>query len=153
MQNQAPAEEGAQASTSRKGRFVFVSHDGKDTWVARQIAREIRAAGAYPFLDEAEVGVGDDFEERILEFLEKADELLVLLTPWALDRPYVWAELGLAWGRRIPIVGVLYGMTAAELQARPGMPVFLKRRDLIDINAIGQYFGELAARSQSGPLT
>lgn len=146
-----PLDEGAQVSTTGKRRFVFVSHDGKDLWVARQIAKEIRTAGAYPFLDEAEVGVGDDFEERILEFLGKADELLVLLTPWALDRPYVWAELGVAWGRRIPIVGVLYGMTAADLQARPGMPVFLKRRDLIDINTIEHYFRELALRAGIEP--
>ncbi len=130
-----------------KGYLVFVSHDGKDTWVAKQIAQKIRGAGAEPFLDEAEVEVGGDFEERILEFLMNATELLVLLTPWALERPYVWAELGAAWGRRIPIVGVLYGMTVAELQARPEVPVFLKRRDLIDINDIDRYFGELAKRT------
>jgi hypothetical protein len=28
--------------------------------------------------------------------------LVVLLTPWALERPYVWIELGASWGRRIP---------------------------------------------------
>jgi hypothetical protein len=117
--------------------------------VARQIARAIRTAGAAAFLDEAEVEVGDDFELRILEFLERADELLVLLTPWALERPYVWAEIGAAWGRRIPIVGVLYGMTAAELQTRPGIPVFLKRRDLIVMNDIDRYFEELAKRTGS----
>jgi hypothetical protein len=128
---------------------VFVSHDGQDTWVARQVARAIRIAGAAAFLDEAEVEVGDDFELRILEFLERADELLVLLTPWALERPYVWAEIGAAWGRRIPIVGVLYGMTAAELQTRPGIPVFLKRRDLIVMNDIDRYFEELAKRTGS----
>lgn len=128
---------------------MFVSHDGQDTWVARQIARAIRTAGAAAFLDEAEVEVGDDFELRILEFLERADELLVLLTPWALERPYVWAEIGAAWGRRIPIVGVLYGMTAAELQTRPGIPVFLKRRDLIVMNDIDRYFEELAKRTGS----
>jgi hypothetical protein len=126
---------------------VFVSHDGRDTWVAKQIARAIRESGASPFLDEAEVDVGDDFELRILDFLEQADELLVLLTPWALDRPYVWAEIGAAWGRRIPIVGVLYGMTAAELQIRPGIPVFLKKRDLIDMNEIDKYFEELTKRA------
>lgn len=128
-------------------RLVFVSHDRRDTWVARQIARAIREAGASPFLDEAEVEVGDDFELRILEHLEQAEEFLVLLTPWALDRPYVWAEIGAAWGRRIPIVGVLYGMTAPELQMRPGVPVFLKRRDLIDMNDIDRYFAELGKRA------
>jgi hypothetical protein len=34
---------------------VFVSHSSADTWVAKQIAREIEACGATPFLDEAQV--------------------------------------------------------------------------------------------------
>jgi TIR domain len=126
--------------------LIFISHSSRDTWVAKQIAREISACGASAFLDEADVEVGDDFEERILEFLEKANELLVLLTPWALDRPYVWAELGAAWARRIPIVGVLHGLSAAELQSRESIPIFLKKRDLIDINDVDRYFVELAAR-------
>ena len=88
-----------------------------DIWVAKQIAREISACGAIPFLDEAEIDVGADFEEDILAFLQKADELVVLLTPWALEQPYVWAELGAAWGRQIPIVGLLHGLTVAELQS------------------------------------
>jgi hypothetical protein len=98
------------------GRLVFISHSGTDTWVARQIARAITDCGATPFLDEAEIEVGADFEDDILAFLEKADELVVLLTPWALDRPYVWAELGAAWGRRIPIVVLLLGLSATDLQ-------------------------------------
>jgi len=115
-------------------RNIFVSHSGVDTWVAKQIAREISSCGAIPFLDEADVEVGEDFEEHILAFLEQAHELVVLLTPWALDRPYVWAEIGAAWGRRIPIVGILYGMTPTELHSKSGIPIFLKKRDLIDIN-------------------
>ena len=127
--------------------LIFISHSRKDTWVTKQVAREIIACGASAFLDEADVEVGDDFEERILEFLEKANELLVLLTPWALDRPYVWAELGAAWARRIPIVGVLQGLSAAELQSRESIPIFLKKRDLIDINDVDRYFAELATRA------
>jgi TIR domain len=127
-------------------RFIFISHSSRDTWIAKQIAREISSCGATPFLDEAEIEVGEDFEENILSFLEQAHELLVLLTPWALDRPYVWAELGAAWGRRIPIVGILHGMTPTELQSKPGIPVFLKKRDLVDINEIELYFQQLKSR-------
>lgn len=127
-------------------RFIFISHSSRDTWIAKQIAREISFCGATPFLDEAEIEVGEDFEENILSFLEQAHELLVLLTPWALDRPYVWAELGAAWGRRIPIVGILHGMTPTELQSKPGIPVFLKKRDLVDINEIELYFQQLKSR-------
>lgn len=131
---------------TRNARLVFVSHSGIDTWVARQIAREITACGATPFLDEAEIDVGADFEDDILGFLQKADELVALLTPWALERPYVWAELGAAWGRKIHIVGVLHGLTAGDLQSRPGVPVFLKKRDLVSLNDIDNYFKQLRRR-------
>lgn len=129
-----------------KDRLIFISHSGPDTWVAKQIAREITARGGTPFLDEAEVDAGADFEEDILNFLEKAHELVVLLTPWALDRPYVWAEIGAAWGRRIPIVALLLGITPAELQARTGVPILLKKRDLLQLNEIDTYLIQLAAR-------
>jgi hypothetical protein len=73
---------------------VFISHSSIDTWVAKQIAREIEECGAVPFLDEANIAVGEDFEDRILAALIQAKELLVLLTPWSLSRLYVWAEIG-----------------------------------------------------------
>jgi hypothetical protein len=127
-----------EGDASRKTRLVFISHSSADTWVAKQVAREIEACGATPFLDEAEVDAGADFEEDILNFLERAHELVVLLTPWALDRPYVWAEIGAAWGRRIPIVALLLGLTPTVLQSRPGVPVLLKKIDI--------YLGQLTVR-------
>ncbi len=126
--------------------LVFISHSGADTWVARQIAKEVTARGATPFLDEADIEIGADFEEQIQEFLGKADELVVLLTPWALERPYVWAEIGAAWGRGIPIVALLLGMTPGELQEKPGIPVMLKRRNLVSLNDVDHYLVELAER-------
>src|SRR5262249_8048748 len=99
-----------------------------------------------PFLDEAAIGVGADFEEEILAFLDQADELVVLLTPWALNRPYVWAELGAAWGRRIPIHVLLYGMTSGEFHSKPEIPVFVKKRNLIELNKIDTYLAELRKR-------
>jgi hypothetical protein len=129
---------------------VFVSHAGADTWVARQIAREISSRGAQPFLDEADVDVGAEFEEHIREFLDKAAELVVLFTPWALNRPYVWTEIGAAWIRRIPIVVVLHGLTVSEFHAQPSAPVFLKKRDIVMLNEIDRYFEQLGGRIAAG---
>ena len=126
--------------------FVFVSHSGADTWVARQIARAIKKSGAKPFLDEAQIEVGADFEEDILAFLQKAHELVVLLTPWALERPYVLAELGAAWYRKIPIVVLLLGLSATELQEQARVPVLLKRRNLVPLNDVDHYFKQLRKR-------
>jgi hypothetical protein len=131
-------------------RLVFVSHSGADTWVARQIAREISSRGAQPFLDEADVDVGAEFEDDIREFLDKADELVVLFTPWALSRPYVWAEIGAAWIRRISIVVVLHGLSVSEFQAQPNAPVFLKKRDIVMLNDIDRYFEQLGGRIAGG---
>lgn len=130
------------------GRQVFLSHSGTDTWVAKQIAREIRNCGAVPFLDEAEIALGADFEDDILTSLENAEELVVLLTPWALDRPYVWAEVGAAWGRRLPIVAVLHGLSAGELQQKATIPVLLKKKNLVELNGIDKYFKELRGRAK-----
>jgi TIR domain-containing protein len=137
-------------ASDTKQRLVFISHSSRDTWVARQIAREISNCGATPFLDEAEIEVGADFEEDILDFLERAHELVVLLTPWALDRPYVWAEIGAAWGRRIPIIALLHGITPGEFQSRPGIPVLLKKRDLLELNDVDTYLEQLKRRVDSG---
>ena len=112
----------ADESSSGTRRLVFVSHCGRDTWVAKQIAREIGTHGATPFLDEAQVDAGADFEEHILDFLQRAHELVVLLTPWA-------------------------GITAAELQTRPGIPVLLKKRDHLELNDIEIYLTQLKARA------
>jgi hypothetical protein len=129
--------------------FVFVSHSGTDTWVARQIARAITKCGAKPFLDEAQIEVGADFEDDILAFLQKAHELVVLLTPWALERPYVLAELGAAWYRKIPIVVLLLGLSATELQEQARVPVLLKRRNLVLLNDIDHYLKQLRKRVKS----
>lgn len=114
--------------------------------MARQLAQEIASCGAQPFLDEADVDVGAEFEEDIRGFLEKTDELVVLFTPWALTRPYVWAEIGAAWIRRIPIVVVLHGLSVSDFQAQPNAPVFLKKRDILRLNDIDRYFEQLRAR-------
>ncbi|MFZ5452343.1 MAG: toll/interleukin-1 receptor domain-containing protein [Thermodesulfobacteriota bacterium] len=131
-------------------RLIFISHSGEDTWVARQIAGKITECGATYFLDEADVDVGAEFEEDIRDFLDKADELIVLFTPWALERPYVWVEIGAAWIRRIPIVILLHGLTIKDFQTHPNAPVFLKKRDMIKLNDIDQYLDQLSTRVLPG---
>ena len=91
-------------------------------------------------------GNGDDFEERILEAVRASDELLVLLTPWSIKRPYIWLEIGAVWGRNKRIVGVLYGLDAKELLAMDGTPALLKKIDLVDLNRVDSYFAQLRGR-------
>ncbi|HYN76375.1 MAG TPA: toll/interleukin-1 receptor domain-containing protein [Lamprocystis sp. (in: g-proteobacteria)] len=135
-----------------KSRFVFISHSSEDTWVARQIADKIRSAGAKSFLDEDDLDIVDEPDEKIREALKETDELLVLITPWALTRPYVWVEIGVAWSRELPFVVVLHGLQRQEFLARPEAPTFLKAKNFIRLNEIDRYFNELdhRVRGESG---
>ena len=114
--------------------------------VARQIARHIEELGASTFLDEADIEHGDDIEEEILSAAQNSDELLVLLTPWALTRPYIWIEIGAFWVYSKRIIGVLQGLRISELITDEGTPTLLKRIDLLELNRIDSYFEQLATR-------
>ena len=59
----------------------------------------------------------------------------------------MWMEIGTAWLRQIPIVQLLYGVTLAELRARPHFPASLLTLDLIDLDDIDRYLGELRRRA------
>jgi len=128
---------------------VFISHASEDTWVARQIAREIRACGAATFLDGADIAHGDDFPREIRKAARQCSELLLLLTPWALSRPYIWLEIGYFHYREKRIVAVLHGMSVAGLAADPGVPALLKQLDLVELGEIEGYFRQLRDRIRS----
>lgn len=126
--------------------LTFISHSGEDTWVAKKLANECQIVGANTFLDEAEIAVGANFENDILTALRSADELVVLITPWALARPYVWLEIGAAWLKGIPIIALLLGVTTSEFQEKANVPVALKQRNLLPLNNVDRYINELSDR-------
>ena len=125
---------------------VVVSHSSRDKWVAGQIAKELDALGFECFLDSHAVETGDRFDDEIKAALDEASELLVLLTPAALERPYVWIEIGIAWSQGKRIIGILHGMTASDLTARDGTPAFLKGIHLRDIDELDESLDELQRR-------
>jgi len=125
---------------------VFISHSSTDTWIAEQIAAAIRRCGAETFLDQADIKHGDDFEEKILQAADDSTELIVLLTPWSINRPYVWLEIGAFWARRKRMVGVLHGVTAKDLSTDERIPVALKRLNMINLNDIESYLTQLDER-------
>ena len=133
--------------------LVFISHSSADTWVANQISQNCLTAGAETFIDDTEIKVGDDFETQILTALGGASELLVLLTPWARESKYVVSEIGAAWYRGIRITVVLYRISMKEFLEDTQIPNFWKKINVIDINDVERYFGQLKSRVESGQST
>lgn len=129
---------------------VFVSHASSDRWVAGQIAKELAEVGVDTYLDSNVIETGDQLDAELRTALHDADELLVLLTPPALERPYVWIEIGSAWSQGKRIIGILHGMTTSDLAGRDGTPAFLTGIVLRDINDLDQYLSELRQRLSDG---
>lgn len=127
---------------------VFISHSSVDTWVAKQLAAHIRDCGAETFLDEADIQHGDDFEEVILQAEAECSELLVLVSPWSLQRQYVLMEIAFfrRGGKRI--VAALHGVTPKDIATDERVAVLLKKLDLVELNDIASYFDQLRARVQ-----
>lgn len=128
---------------------VFISHSSRDAWVAKQIAFHIQQCGALSFLDQSDLSHGDNFEEEILKEANLSSELLVLLTPWSKARSYIWMEMGIFWGSRKRIVGVLHGLTSQEIVGEEGIPALLKKIHLLELNEIDSYFDQLSQRVQA----
>ena len=70
----------------------------------------------------------------------------MLLTPWATNRPYIWLEIGVFWGSRKRIVGILHGLTVSDISKDERIPILLKKIDLVDINKIDTFFQQLKDR-------
>lgn len=125
---------------------VFVSHGWSDRWVAKQMARCIRDVGADPFIDIFDVKKGDRIERKIQTELPDCKELVVLLTPWSARRNWVWTEVGAAWGRGMRTVGVLYGLSIADVEKEYGGMAALTPTNCLGLDEFDTYILELKNR-------
>lgn len=128
---------------------VFISHASPDLWVATQLESHTCSCGADTFLDSHQIEHGDDFEEIIIKEAEDSTELLVLFTPIASERKYVWLEIGMFLGARKRVVAALYGVSKAEIAKDQFTPVALKKIDAVDLNDIKSYFDQLKGRVET----
>ena len=137
----------SEASPSPHDRIrVFISHASADAWVAKQLRAHIQHRGADVFLDEADIAHGDDFEERIHDAEERCSELVVLLTPWAMERPWVWIEISFFKHSRKRIVAILHGVSMAEIASHPQGAILPRKLNMVDINDVDSYFDQLSQR-------
>jgi TIR domain len=103
----------------KKSYLVFISHSSKDNFIARQLERLIkekcRKHGIKTFLDEKDIKGGDPIAEVIKSNIQNCNELLVLLSRYSIDRPWVLTEIGAAWGLDKRIVAIIDKVTPEEM--------------------------------------
>ena len=131
------------AERSSKPKYqVFVSHATADKWIATTFCEKIDATGASTFRDDRDISGGDDIPEEIRTRIKQSRELVVLLTPDSVDRPWVLLEVGAAWGWRknYRIVPVLCHVTVDAI------PDIIKGKKAFQLNEFDQYLKELHKR-------
>jgi hypothetical protein len=125
---------------------VFVSHGWHDRWIAKQMARLMKDAGADPFIDIFDIKKGDRIEAKVRQGLDQSTELVALLTPWSIDRNWVWTEMAAAWMVQKRYVGVLYGLTLNEIERDRGGLAILAPTNLMVLDEFDGYISELTER-------
>jgi len=124
--------------------LVFVSHATADKWIAKTICEKIESVGVATFRDDRDIDGGDDIPEKIRREIIRSNEVLVLLTPESVDRPWVLLEAGAAWGRRqnARITAVLCHVKVDTI------PDLIKSKKAVSINAFDEYLQQLKQRME-----
>ena len=117
---------------------IFISHSSRQRWIAQQIKARLESYGANAFCHESDVELGAIIEETVWETMRNADEVLVLLTPAALQARWVSMEIGAAQVAKKKLRIVRMDLTHDDI------PIALTGgRSTIDLNDIEQYFKEM----------
>lgn len=121
--------------------LVFISHSGRDRWIAAQIDRRLREdAGVGTFLDEKDILGGDRITDRVKDGLQRCDEFVVLFSSASKRSDWVKAEIGAAWvlGKRIVIL--------LDKLSPTDIPQIVSDYKAYDLNDAARYVGELKER-------
>jgi hypothetical protein len=78
---------------------IFLSHASADKWIARVMCERFDALGIKTFRDDRDLHGGDDIPETIRKEIKRSQELVVLMTPRSVNRPWVLIEVAKRAGK------------------------------------------------------
>ena len=79
---------------------VFISHSHTDSALAARVSEALRDDGLEVWDSVADVLPGDNWAEKVAQALDESQAMVVLLTPAAVDSPYVRREMEYALGAK-----------------------------------------------------
>jgi hypothetical protein len=108
------------------------------------LCEKIETIGAKTFRDDRDIAGGDDIPDKIREAIGRSDEMIVLLTPASVNRPWILLEVGAAWQRG----GMRIVAVRQHIEIEP-IPDMLKSKKVIDLNEFDAYLKELRQRIEA----
>jgi hypothetical protein len=131
--------------TKKKEFDVFISYFSGDQYFARKIAGDLQNRDLHVWRDEGEIDVGDSISDKIQEALKRCFTFIIILSPDALNRPWVKEELRAAYNLRL----------AEELKILPvvykdcELPIFLSDYRFADFREEKNYAEQIEILSRS----
>jgi type III secretory pathway component EscV len=114
---------------------VFLSHSSIDKDLARRLARDLQSANVHVWLDQWEIGVGEEFVQRIEQGLDEVDFVIVLLTRASVSSEWVDRE----WRQKVQQEAETKRIAVVPVRGEPcEIPDFLAQRSYADISG-GSY--------------
>jgi hypothetical protein len=113
------------------------------------MARLIGEAGATRFIDIFDINIGDRIADRVRIGTLECAELVALLTPWSVDRNWVWTEIAAAWALGKRYAGVTYGVTIEEIEKNHGGLACLGPTNVVALDDFEEYIREMSERMQA----
>ena len=115
---------------------IFISHNHQDKTFVRRLGADLAANGVRPWIDEAEMNIGDSLISKIGTAIDKMDYFGIILSPRSVSSAWVGQELEQALAtqlasRRIKVLPIL--LEKCEI------PPFLKAKVYADFTQFARY--------------
>ena len=128
MDQQSDSPSSTEQVTRRPNALVFISHDSRDAEIAEAFSRLISSVSAgvlKSFRSSDKKGnqgieYGIEWYPEIMKKLEAASDVVCLLTPYSINRPWILFEAGVAKGKlNTPVQGIALGVPLATAASGP----------------------------------
>lgn len=128
MDKQTDPQQPAEQSSHRANALVFISHDSRDAEIAEAFSRLISSVSAgvlKSFRSSDKKGnqgieYGIEWYPEIMKKLETASDVVCLLTPHSINRPWILFEAGVAKGKlNTPVQGIALGISLSAAASGP----------------------------------
>lgn len=126
---------------------IFISHAGKDTAYAKMIGLLLESIGLEYFLDEVSLEGGDIIKAAIMQEMVNSNEVAMILTPNSMNRPFVWAEFGMAMAYEKRITVLVDDLTMEDVFGDGGQAGLLSDIFLMQLEDIDKYLEQVKRRA------
>ena len=114
---------------------IFISHSSKDADVALKICEILEKNGKKCFIAPRDIRMGKEYAEEIVNGIDHAQAMVLLMSEHANKSPHVLREVERAVSKSIPIL--VYALEKVELSK--SMEYFLMSHQWMNVESGGDY--------------